>query len=233
MTVLSNPLKRMRVTQPFGVNWVAPGFYRNLGIPGDGHNGVDFSAVNVPIYSEADGWLECHTSSDGSNNIRLWVDWEPKVKLEIMHFHCSEMAPNRMNVKRGEQIGVTGNSGKYTTGPHLHLGVRMWDENGIREANNGYGGCIDPEYVFPMDWLDLPVDKRYGNQGRPEVPSDLVFYATNAWFWKTMKRLMTTRERNAFQYGFWDIRTVLDPAMYPVWEEMDKPTAIKKGIVKL
>lgn len=232
MFYLSNPLKRMKVTQDFGENLVGEGFYANLGIPSDKHNGVDLSAVNVPIYAEADGRLECRTSSDGSNNIRLWVPWGDS-QLEIMHFHCSEMAPDGMNVKRGEQIGITGNSGKYTTGPHLHLGVRIWGKDGIKDSNNGYGGCINPKYVFPLEWLDLPVDKRYGNNiYTPGVPSDLAFYATNVWFYINFKRLMTTRERNAFQFGFWDLRTVLDDAQRPVWEEMSKPEAIKRGIVK-
>lgn len=241
MLYLSNPLKRMRVTQPFGVNYVtdpATGkidddYYRNVGIPSGLHNGVDLSAViGTPIYAEADGWLKTGELSDGNKFATLEIPDEDERKLSVRHLHCSEVAPDGMRVSRGEQIALTGNTGGTSTGPHLHFDCRWIDALGrIENYSNGYHGMIDPAKVFPKDWLDLPVDKRYGNEGKPEVPSDLVFYKTNYWFWKSQGRLMTTRERNAFQYGFWDLRTVLDPAWPDVWMYYDKPTAKSKNLI--
>ena len=52
-----------------------------------------------------------------------------------MHCHLSrQFAKKGMNVRPGEVIGVSGNTGR-STGPHLHLTVR-------------YGGKLIDPYVF-------------------------------------------------------------------------------------
>lgn len=48
-------------------------------------------------------------------------------------------------VVRGEQIGVSDNTG-FSTGPHLHFGLRLEEADGSidRSNANGYYGYVDP-----------------------------------------------------------------------------------------
>ena len=235
MTILlSPPLKKMRCTQPFGVNWVYQGFYRSVGIPSDLHNGWDLKALNEPIFAPCDGIVSVSESLAAGKIIYLHTPVSTDGReMQQAFFHCSETPPNQMSVKRGDQIGVTGATGTGAKGPHLHYGLRFLKEGLVENYGNGYHGCLDPAQFYPRDIFDLSVDKAYGNTPRtPGVPSELVWYKTNVWFWFTFKRLMTVRERNAFRFGFWDLRTVLDPAMFPIWSEHSKIEAVKLGLIK-
>ena len=234
MLLLSNPLHRLRLTQPYGVNWVEKGFYKSIGIPSDNHNGWDLKAQNEPIFAPCDGTLNSYWSETGGKMMLLRSTVSTNGRdMEQMFAHCSETSPTGMGVKRFEQIGVTGDTGSGAKGPHLHYGVRFLKDALVENYGNGYHGFIDPAQFYPRDVFDLPVDKAYGNTPRtPGVPSEWEWMKTNAWFFAQFKRLMTVRERNAFRFGFHDIRTVLDPAMFEIWSMMTKPEAVKRGILK-
>lgn len=241
-----NPLEKMTLVQGFGGDITGgalplpgggTGGYADLGLKG--HNGWDLSTGarnGKKVFAVADGRLEMFKDSGYGINARLIVPTSADTELEIVYGHLQEVNVTGQ-VQAGQAFGVSDNTG-ISTGPHLHLGIRLRvrGPNGSSQVlnyNNGYWGYMDPAQFFPKTVFDLPVDSRYGNTPyTPGVPSDLVFYKTNAWFWMTFKRLMTTRERNAFQFGFWDLRTVLDPAMFTIWSEMTKPEAMKQGIVK-
>lgn len=240
-----NPLEKMKLVQGFGgdaTGGALPlpgggnGGYADLGLKG--HNGWDLSTGpnGKKVFAVASGRVEKFVDSGYGVNARLLVPTSADVELECVYGHLQEVTKTG-EVQAGEQIGLSDNTG-ISTGPHLHFGVRLRvrGPNGssqVLDYHNGYFGYVDPHKFFPLGVFDLPVDKRYGNTPyTPGVPSDLEFYKTNVWFWKTFRRLMTTRERNAFQFGFWDLRTVLDSAMFDVWGYMSKPEAIKQGLVK-
>lgn len=243
-----NPLDKMKLIQGFAENLVGGDFYSKIGLK-NGHNGVDLSTdatSGKPCYAVYDGEVFSESEGDITKgyglNIRLFVDLGKddkgnKWRLNVVYGHLQKVIKTGI-VKAGDLIGECDNTG-YSTGPHLHFGVRKeyYSPGGagpyVDQYDNGFFGYIDPLTFFPKGVFDLPVDRKYGNSiYTPGVPSDLVFYATNVWFWKTYKRLMTTRERNAFQFGFWDLRTVLDPAMFTIWSQYSKIEAQSKGIVK-
>jgi murein DD-endopeptidase MepM/ murein hydrolase activator NlpD len=235
-----NPLDRMRLIQPFGVDYVSspsmPDFYKKIGLA-KGHNGWDLStsALNgANVYAIYDGFVQEEKEPGYGVNARLFIDVTPDIQLEVVYAHLEKVTKGG-RVQAGDLIALSDNTG-YSTGPHLHLGVRMRTRQGtstqVLNYDNGYYGYMDPAQFFPKNVFELPVDRRYGHTiYTTGVPSDLVFYKTNLWFWMTFRRLMTTRERNALQYGFWDVRSVLDPAMFPVWSELTKPEARKRKLV--
>lgn len=235
MIQLTAPLQKMRLTQPYGVNWVDPGFYRSVGIPSDMHNGWDLKAVYQPLYAPCDGVLNSYETVAGGSSILMRTPMSLDGTLELEQFFChlKEAGATGQGVKRGEQIGITGDSGTACKGPHLHYGIRLLKNGAVVNYSNGYHGFVDPTEFYPKDVFDLPVDKCYGNRpSTPGVPTELAFYKHAVYFWRTVGRLPTVRERNALRFGFWDLRTVLDPAMFPIWSERSKPEAIRQGIIK-
>jgi murein DD-endopeptidase MepM/ murein hydrolase activator NlpD len=224
--MLKPPLKKMKVTQPFGVDWVGGGFYAKYGM--DGHNGLDFScATGTALYAPCDGTAQVEPDRNGyGNTVRIWTEYGDGSKREVVLGHMKSFSvKNGEKVKAGKRIGSTGNTGA-STGPHLHLGVRFWNGAGVLNYGNGYFGYVDPKPMFDPDVWKLPVDRKYGEE-RMNM-TWLQWQKANAHFWATQGRLMSPRERNALVYGYWDLRSVLDPAMFTTWTEMTKPAFLKR-----
>lgn len=140
------------LSQPWGLN---KEFYEKIGMKG--HNGWDFSCVvGTPVYATHDGKVD-FAGIDGTDSKTIAIDTlqeydheGQKVKFRTMYAHLSEyfVAPGQM-VKRGEKIGLTGNTGRYTTGPHLHFGIKPIINYSPIDVNNGYNGAIDPSPYLP------------------------------------------------------------------------------------
>ncbi len=67
-------------------------------------------------------------------------------QYQTVYMHLDEVAPGVHRgiwVAEGELIGLSGNTGSMTTGPHLHWGLRD-----LTQMANGYRG-----YVNPLDYL--------------------------------------------------------------------------------
>jgi hypothetical protein len=88
------------------------------------------------------------------------------------------------------------------------------------EYSNGYFGYIDPMPFITEEAFALPVDFGYG---LPAAKTELDWYKDALYFWRTVGRLPTTREKLALLNGRWDIRTVLDDSMLDVWTQFSKP----------
>lgn len=116
-TFLKSPLKFAQVTSGFG--------YRNhpvLAYAGN-HNGVDYHApIGTPVWAVADGTVTRAGWDDGGGNIVC-------VK-HVMSFETCYMHLSKISVKVGEKvpqkavIADSGNTGRLTTGPHLHFGMK-------------------------------------------------------------------------------------------------------------
>lgn len=223
--ILHKPLDYIKVTQPFGVNWLRPDNYFQYADYGlKGHNGIDFSTNNQSVYAVADGIVHDKTDKGYGIGLSLWVDLESGDKLEVRYGHLRELISTG-KVKRGSKIAISNNTG-LSTGPHLHLGTRVWKEGNVVNYKNGYYGYFDPSPLFPSDMFKLPVELKYGEK-EMHMPL-LQWYKANAYFWKVTGHLMTRNEKYAFIYGYWGMREVLDPAMYQTWTTMTKPEFLKR-----
>lgn len=148
--ILLYPVKRVHVTQPFGVN---PAFYR----PMRGHNGIDYRTVfpgitpkgNVHVTPMAPGKVIQVGDQDIYRNGKLverygygrFVRLEHSDGAQSVYAHLKEWY-----VKLGDFvgtntiIGLTNNTGR-STGSHLHVAYRP--PNWMRIYNNGFYGYID------------------------------------------------------------------------------------------
>jgi murein DD-endopeptidase MepM/ murein hydrolase activator NlpD len=117
------PLATLFVTSKFGQR-VDPLNPRKR----QGHQGVDLRAAEgTPIHAAEGGkdTYACATASCKSKDggIGIWVKHPDG--FEARYYHLSQVQPRvGETVKRGQVIGLTGNSGTRTTGPHLHFELR-------------------------------------------------------------------------------------------------------------
>jgi len=140
------------VTQPFGVNFVD--FYKKLGLKG--HNGVDFRAKRgAQIIAAHNGEVSAAgTDSSGGVYIELITN-KSGPGFKTIYYHLKDKNVIKGDkVKEGQVIGTANNTGKYTTGDHLHFGLkplkRLSDGTFVNlEQGNGYAGSIDPGPYFP------------------------------------------------------------------------------------
>lgn len=93
------------------------------------HNGGDFVAlVDKTIYAPCDGVIGSSTrvyvekTAEWGNYIRLDTA-DGKYSIFFCHL-ASRSVIKGQKVKKGDKLGVMGNTGK-STGPHLHLEIRL------------------------------------------------------------------------------------------------------------
>lgn len=74
------------------------------------------------VIAAEDGTAYRFWDSGGGGNVV--VVWHPNSKLKSVYSHLSEYKiTNGQEVKKGQVIALSGNSGSATTGPHLHFAV--------------------------------------------------------------------------------------------------------------
>lgn len=158
------------LTQGFGDN---PQNYAQFGLKG--HEGLDFipKDADKQVYAVESGVVTedvddpVQGKAYGINvvifvatNRRLWT-----------YAHLSQNFVKKGDkVLRGQPIGVEGATGN-TTGPHLHLGLRLTDANGNPlNTGNGYFGYVDPApTVQLLTGLEQAVLDR-ANAAKPWMP---------------------------------------------------------------
>jgi len=107
------------------------------------HNGVDFlTYYNTPVYAPGSGIVEFIGRKGGFGKIII-IDHGYGYKTRYAHLNKYKVKRGQ-KVKRGDLIGLTGNSG-LSTGPHLHYEVR---HNGI--ALNPRNFIFDDVKIFEL-----------------------------------------------------------------------------------
>lgn len=153
---LVSPLKRdLIITQHYGEN---PEIYKQYKIGGvalKGHEGLDLRAASgTEVVACDDGF--CQEALDQGSvgygrYIKLIHAWGESVYAHLSDFKIKQGE----EVRAGTVIGLSGSTGN-STGPHLHLGLRI---NPYNRAD-GWGGYTDPKpYLFnePTTSIELPV----------------------------------------------------------------------------
>lgn len=156
-SVLSWPLKSVRITQYFGDT----AFSRTAAYNGKGHNGIDLGAsIGTPVYAALSGTVQ-DTNYGVAPNCQYgkWVLIKHANGLTTLYAHLSgiEVSPGQA-VDTGDLIGYSGETG-YATGPHLHFTV--YNSSGVSFIN--YKCASGPTvrvpvspfngYLNPMDYL--------------------------------------------------------------------------------
>jgi murein DD-endopeptidase MepM/ murein hydrolase activator NlpD len=85
------------------------------------HNGLDFSAVpGTPVIATADGKVR-FVGHNGDFGLTVEISHGDGIETVYCHLKGANVKADQ-KVRRGEQIGSVGNSGR-STGPHLHYEV--------------------------------------------------------------------------------------------------------------
>jgi hypothetical protein len=123
------------------------------------HGGIDISMVsNTPLYAMADGvvaWADTDDAANGGygNYVRVFY---PSLGFDSFYAHLTRYTVKTGDtVKKGQIVGYSGSTGN-STGPHLHLEIRLKNmsvANPIHaySPNSAFGnGRTDPEGVLRM-----------------------------------------------------------------------------------
>ena len=143
------PLKTVRITQRFGENSQV---YKRFGLAG--HNGVDFGcATGTALYAPCSMTIKV-IGDQGNEGYGRYVRTWTTDGYELTFGHLLSVNPE---VKVGTVLAqktifaYTDNTG-FSTGPHLHFGVRkLTSTHEIDNYNNGYKGAINPLPFFMDD----------------------------------------------------------------------------------
>jgi len=117
--MVSLPLEHIHITSPFGMRRdpLNPSSYRY-------HAGLDLRAHNDMVYAMLPGVV---TAASYSENGGKYITISHGV-CSCSYLHLSKIKVMvGQHVSAGQVIGVSGNTGKRTTGPHLHLSCRLND----------------------------------------------------------------------------------------------------------
>lgn len=224
MIELYLPLEQIKVTQPFGTNYLD--FYKKLGMIG--HNGLDLKANDsCPIYA-------CHygtvSRAEIDPNAGKFIEiWDIGRKYKTQYFHLKEFRVLKGDVTgAGKIIGYADNTG-LSTGAHLHLTLKETSYNGeVRNRDNGYFGAVDPSPYFSALFDRTRIKNKDFSQPRAYHRYSMLRQSLpREWqtVWelaKILKRLPRNEEINARLYGKWEIESLKNPAMYELWSQLTK-----------
>ena len=86
------------------------------------HHGIDLRAKRAEVYATADGIVRAADYSKlGGNRVII----QHNFGFETYYAHLHKMHVKRGEViQKGQLVGISGDSGRHSTGPHLHYEIR-------------------------------------------------------------------------------------------------------------
>lgn len=224
------PVKDIMINQKFGNDfwWYDNEKKKNIWFYKDrlgmiGHNGIDFNALDgCPVVATHDGLITwAGMDGDGGISINLLSD-VPGDGFYTIYYHLKDVIVKIGDkITAGQLIGHADNTGKYTTGDHLHFGMKFVKDGETFNKSNGYGGAIDPSpYFVDKDWDKTNAFKRYGRKRtwQTYLSEVKVMLALRSY----LKRMPTQEQINAATYGAWDREVLTNDALAYNWKYLTK-----------
>lgn len=131
-------------------------YYQSNGINIVGHNGLDFGYENgTEVYAAHDGMVSNQIDDRSGKGVVLTTQG-----YKSIYWHLRDYAlPDGSKVKAGDLIGY-GDSTGFSTGPHLHFGLKLLDiNNQVLNRDNGYDGAIDPTPYIVWELINTMSEK--------------------------------------------------------------------------
>ena len=150
-----------------------------------GHNGLDIAYDDgTEVFAMHDGVLDFE--QDEYKGLGAVVAAEG---YKTILWHLKSFVGANRAVRRGELIGYGDNTG-YSTGPHLHLGLKLLDLSGqTLNKDNGYWGFIDPTlYLIWWDMLTEQEIKQLQSLEGYSDPAGVIY-----WTGKTLEAYLLAR----------------------------------------
>lgn len=213
------PVKDVFITQPFGGSMkTTKKFYTALGLAG--HNGEDYRLyIGTPIKACHDG-IVTWSGEDRDGGISVTLCNKKKgLGYKTIYYHLSKtLVKIGDKIKAGDEIGKGGNTGKYTTGPHLHLGLKWIRDGKTINYSNGYKGAIDPALYMPKNYDQPHAFHRYYRKG--SLLAEALVRFKNPWLHKQLKKrnkinlIYDNIFINKLTYGGWSFNESIDDAFH-------------------
>lgn len=105
------------------------------------HPGIDIANIEgTELYASADGFMSVPPYHQGYGN-RIYILHSDN-KMSYYSHVLKIIVGHETTVKKGQLIGRMGNTGTYTTGNHLHFGMKDFESN--------HSNWINPLYYIGM-----------------------------------------------------------------------------------
>lgn len=166
-----------------------------------------------------------------------------KVRPYILLAHLNKCLVQNGQVKKGDKIAESDNTGKWTTGAHLHEGFMLEYFNNnlwIRDAGNGYDGALDHFELLEKPFMPTLIEKLDEEKKKKEEMANFLadFKKKNdnklvlnkntgaiGWYYADYLRILptTTQERGLLMALYYmhrrDGGVTIDN---PTWEKLNK-----------
>ena len=180
------------VSQYYGLEETGPLLeaYKKMGLKG--HNGFDIVLFTGDKVLAAHDGLVTYIDDDITGGIGLEL-WSEEGKFKTIYWHNEKnLVVAGQYVRVGEPIAIGDNTG-FSTGSHLHWGLKLTDENSNTiKWGNGYRGAINPrQYLVDknMNLTKEQVIKIYILFGLGTVDAEALEHWTN----RQLDELLNTR----------------------------------------
>lgn len=162
----------MTFRQPFKNDWPITQKYGET-ITSSFHTGIDYGTpIGTNILASADGSV-CFAGWDTTGYGNFIIIWHPNEGVATCYAHLSLVSVRLgQNVKQGEKIGESGNTGN-STGPHLHFEARkIW---------HNYKSHFNPMDLPLTNVYDTPIPSKSSELCIPK-PGDVKVVAPSGVF---------------------------------------------------
>ena len=140
-----------RMTTPYSPNRAVPGYPTSFN--GGRHYGIDYATpVGTPVEATMGGKLSSFWNTGGGLIAKLVTG---ELRQFFMHMQSVKSAGS---VQAGDVIGRTGNSGRWTTGPHIHWQAQQGTDvlnrntvNPLKVVGHANGGIFRHNHIAEIN----------------------------------------------------------------------------------